>query len=126
MKKANLRRLAWGVFAVLFCLSCAKKPELPKTALNNDDCMLALKEKLEVNNCLHLQYATQDYTDILLRCHRSDSERKNMWDTNWFRISPSDIQYLEPEADYFVKEHTICIDGTWRIESYPPEYTNKQ
>ena len=126
MKKPNLRRFAWGVFVVLFCLSCAKKPELPKTALNSDDCMLSLKEKLEENNCVELQYLTQDYSDVLIRCHRENSLRKNIWDTNWFRVSRIDIYYPDPNVDYFIKTHTICVDNFWRVESYSPEEVAKE
>ena len=110
----------------LFLLSCVKQPNLPSYLLSSDDCMTALRDKLLENNCLQLQYATQDYSDVMIRCHRDDSLRSNVWDTNWFRVSAADYYYSDPEADYFVKEHTICLDETWRIESYPPEYAIKQ
>ena len=110
----------------LFLLTCAKHPTPPERLLSNDDCLQSLRVKLEENDCLQLAYATKDYTDMLIRCYKEDSLRKNMWDTNWFRLSASDIYYSDPEADYFIKEHTICVDGTWRIESYPPDFATKQ
>ena len=63
MKKPFLGRCVWRGFVVLLCLACAKQPELPKPLLNNNDCVQSLREKLEENNCLELQYITEDYSD---------------------------------------------------------------
>ena len=121
MDKPYIGRWIWRCFIALLYLSCAKQSELPKTLLNNNDCVQSLREKLEENNCLELEYITEDYSDALIRCHREDSLRKNIWDTNWFRFSLVSLHYPDPEVDYFIKTHTICVDKVWRVESYFPQ-----
>ena len=102
----------------ILLLSCMKF-SAPETLMGSENCLLALKQKLEDNGCVELNYITQDYSDALVRCHKKDIDRRNIWDTNWFRMSPIGMVYASPEAE-FVKEHTICVDNIWRIESYDP------
>ena len=102
----------------MFLLSCVKS-FTPETLMGSENCLLALKQKLEDNGCTELNYLTQDYSDALIRCHRKDIDRRNIWDTNWFRMSPIEMTYGDGEIG-FVESHTICVDGTWRVESYDP------
>ena len=112
---------------LVFLLSCAKLTT-PQALMDNENCLLSLKQKLEENNCIELSYLTKDYSDSLLRCNKDELDRRNIWDTNWFRVSPIEVVYTPIEAA-FIEEHTICVDNIWRIESYEPSdlvFENKQ
>jgi hypothetical protein len=100
-------------------LSCVKHVA-PEPLMDNTDCVASLKQKLDENNCFELAYSTRDYSDILMRCHKPDPQRANMWDTNWFRISKINVIYTQAEMT-FIDKHTICLDSYWRVESYKPE-----
>ena len=102
----------------LFLLSCIKLAT-PEPLLDKENCLLSLKQKLDDNNCPQLSYLTKDYSDSLLRCYKDELDRRNIWDTNWFRVSPIQTVYSPAQLE-FIEEHTICVDGKWRIESYKP------
>ena len=62
----------------------------------------------------------QSPKEFIFRCQKPDRFRKNFWDTWWFRLTSTGREWT-PEKIDTVREHTICIDGRYRLEAYPPE-----
>ena len=110
-------------FLFLALLSCAKnKPVeagINPPSLDNSNCIESLKIEMKKVGCPELSYKYYSDYEIFIRCHKKDSDRTNEWDTNIFRISHISLAYTE-ESFEIVREHTICEDNFWRIESYMP------
>ena len=71
------------------------------------------------SDCEEINYTRTSEFDIIIRCHKDDSQRTNYWDTNSFRLSWISMKYTEEDLKY-INEHTICRDDTWRVEAYKP------
>ena len=103
------------------CVSNKKILEEARESIDGSDCLLKLEEKLIANGCKNLEVNRRKH-EVLIRCKKVDNQRNNVWDTWWFRLSPS-ILKIHPDQLKTVEEHTICIDPRFRIEAYPPEKT---
>ena len=101
------------------CMSNKKLIEQARSDIDGVNCLIKLEEKLKENHCSRLEVNRRRH-EVMIRCLKVDRERKNFWDTWWFRISSSMLQ-IHPDQIQQVKEHTICIDPQFRIEAYPPE-----
>ena len=82
-------------------------------------CLDKLEQKFRENNCFSLEvYREKD--QVVFRCDKIDKKRKNFWDKWWFILTRSGRNW-PPELLNKVNKHTICIDGRYRLEAYPPE-----
>ena len=101
------------------CMTTKKNIEKARTDIGASDCLRGLEAKLRENHCSRLEVSRARH-EVSIRCMKVDRERKNLWDTWWFRISPSTLK-IHPSQIETVEQHTICHDGQVRIEAYPPE-----
>jgi len=114
-----------NMFSFLFlltlggCMTTKMQIEEARKEIGGADCLAKLEEKLKKAHCTHLEIGGGKY-EITIRCKKIDKERKNIWDTWWFRLSSS-IFEIHPDQVEQVEKHTICIDPQFRIEAYPPE-----
>ena len=82
-------------------------------------CLEEIEIKLMENHCHDIEFF-RGRNQFVFRCAKPDNMRKNLWDTWWFRLTPSTMKH-PPEKIDEIKEHTICIDGRHRLEAYPPD-----
>ena len=101
------------------CMTTKKKIEMAKIEIGASDCLRGLEAKLVENHCSRLE-VNRTRHEVSIRCLKVDRQRKNLWDSWWFRISPSTLK-VHPAQVKVVEQHTICHDGHVRIEAYPPE-----
>ena len=99
------------------CMTNKKLLAQAKASIDGTNCLAKLEEKLKDNQCRRLEVVEREY-EILVRCKKPNNQRKNFWDTWWFRISSSMLD-IDAEQLPLVEEHTICIDARFRIEAYP-------
>jgi len=88
-----------------------------KREFGTTDCIAKLERKLHENKCHDID-VVQRQQEVLIRCKKSDDQRKNFWDSWWFRITSIGLK-IHPEQLLQIKEHTICTDVRFRIEAYP-------
>jgi len=100
------------------CMSNKKQLEMAKTKVIGQ-CIDEIELLLHKNGCPNIQYF-RGQQQVVFRCDKPDRMRKNLWDTWWFRLTSSGLVWPEDKLPE-VKEHTICIDGRFRLEAYPPE-----
>ena len=81
-------------------------------------CLEEIELKLKESGCYNIEHYKTN-TEYVFRCSKPDVHRKNFWDTWWFRLTSSGKKWT-PEKIGKIKEHTICIDGRFRLEAYPP------
>ena len=101
------------------CMTTKKQIEEARNEIDGVDCLLKIEQKLKENHCARLEVNRKQH-EVLIRCLKVDRDRKNIWDTWWFRISSS-ILKIHPDQIEQIENHTICIDPQFRIEAYPPE-----
>ena len=100
-------------------MTAKKELERAKIEIGASDCLKGLELRLLENHCTKLQ-VTRGKHEVTVRCMKVDTQRKNFWDTWWFRITSSTLRVHPAQMDQ-VERHTICHDGQVRIEAYPPE-----
>jgi len=107
------------LFLLMFsgCMTNKKMLAQAKASIDGSNCLAKLEEKLRDNHCGRLEVVRKEH-EILVRCKKPDNQRKNFWDTWWFRISSSMLD-IDAEELLLIEEHTICIDARFRIEAYP-------
>ena len=101
------------------CMSNKRMLNGAKNYMNGVNCYKKIERKLDDNHCTNLEIYRDD-VQVVFRCMKVDRERKNIWDTWWFRIT-SPLLRIPPELILKIEEHTICIDAQIRLEAYPPE-----
>jgi len=108
------------LFLLLFtgCMTNKKQLEVAKNQIYGN-CLEEIEIKLMGVGCDNLEYF-RGKDQYVFRCLRPDRMRKSFWDTWWFRLTSS-IKEWPDEMVAEVKHHTICLDGQYRIEAYPPE-----
>jgi len=112
------------MFSILFlltlnsCMTNKKMLEQAEMSLGGIDCLSKVENKLKENHCRNIE-VYRGIDSIVFRCKKVKRERKNLWDSWWFRLSPSIKEYSSLELPA-IQEHTICIDARFRIEAYPP------
>ena len=95
-----------------------KMLERAEAYIGGTDCLANVERILKENHCPNIEvYVGED--NVVFRCQKVNRERKNLWDSWWFRVSSSIKEYSELELPA-IEEHTICIDAQVRIEAYPP------
>ena len=106
------------LLSMFSCMSNKKQLEIAKKQIYSN-CLEGVEIKLMENGCNNIEYF-RGRDQFVFRCQRPDRMRKNFWDTWWFRLTSSIKEWPE-EVINEVRHHTICIDGQYRIEAYPPE-----
>ena len=101
------------------CMTTKKQIEEARNEIDGVDCLIKLEAKFRESHCTRLEVKRGRH-EIMIRCKKTDRDRKNFWDTWWFRMSSSMLQ-IHPDQIEQVENHTICIDPQVRIEAYPPE-----
>ena len=106
---------------LLLLMGCAKKNmvQMARSAFTNENCVKTLETYMRSAGCSGVKII-QRQNELVLRCQKPDSERKNIWESHWFRISPSFLNIAE-EQKAEIESHTICKDEMHRVEAYPPE-----
>ena len=99
------------------CMTHKKQLEWAKTQVIGQ-CLDSVQEKLIDNGCPNVEYF-RGKNVYVFRCKKPDVQRKNFWDTWWFRLTSSGLKWPE-DIIKEVEDHTICIDGRFRLEAYPP------
>jgi len=99
------------------CMTNKRQLELHKNSLIGY-CLEEIELKLKQNHCHSVNYRKSP-TEYIFRCQKPDRYRNNFWDTWWFRLTSSGKK-LPPEKEEQIRQHTICIDGRFRLEAYPP------
>ena len=114
----------YNMFLLLFLglgTSCVTNKALISKARHEivGNCLEEIEIKLMEHHCNNIEFFRGD-EQFVFRCDKPDVQRKTFWDTWWFRLtSPTKSWPAEIIAE--VSYHTICIDGRYRIEAYPPE-----
>ncbi len=101
------------------CMTTNKQIEKARGVMGGVDCLVRLEKKLRKSHCSQLE-VKRGMHQMVLRCKKVDRDRKNIWDTWWFRLSSSILE-IHPDLIEEIEKHTICIDAQVRIEAYPPE-----
>ena len=100
------------------CMTNKKQIDRAKKELVGQ-CLEQIEIKLKENHCPNIEIYENPGV-MVFRCKKPDVSRENIWDTWWFRLTSSIIEW--PEADIQeVEEHTVCIDARFRLEAYPPK-----
>ena len=110
----------WLLF-LLSTIGCIKK-DMVKTArlaFTDNNCAKTLELYMRSAGCSDAEIVNRN-VEIILRCKKPDAERHNIWDTYWFRFTPSDLKIDKSQIDE-IEKHTICKDSMHRLEAYPPE-----
>jgi len=113
-------------YALLTLLFACAKPvhvsqiDKARTAFETSDCLEILRTKISESDCPQLSYTYISDFDLIIRCHKEDSDRGDFWDNYFFRISAPYLQY-SVQDQIIIDKHTICIDEYTRIEAYSPE-----
>ena len=114
------------MFFILLILSCIKQSvkisfEDISEMKNNDVslCISGLKKELQDRGCDQMAYTRTSEFDIMIRCVKPNSQRKDMWDTYVFRLAPPFVKGSESDEQFF-QNHKICEDALWRVEAYKP------
>jgi hypothetical protein len=100
------------------CLTNKKQLDIARTEIIGQ-CLDRIEEKLQNSGCPNIEYFKSQGV-LVFRCKKPDVHRENFWDTWWFRLTSSILEWPEDKIQE-VEEHTICIDGRFRLEAYPPE-----
>lgn len=100
------------------CMTNKKMLEKAKTQIIGQ-CLDEIEIKLMKNGCPNIEYFRRPQ-QFVFRCEKPDVRRSNFWDTWWFRLTSSGLKWPADKLPE-VEEHTICIDGRFRLEAYPPE-----
>ena len=82
-------------------------------------CLDEIEIILRRNGCPNVEYFRGQH-QFVFRCKKANIRRNNFWDTWWFRLTSSGLEWPEDKLPE-VEEHTICMDGRFRLEAYPPE-----
>ena len=111
----------WLLFLLSSTMGCIKQDMVKsaRSAFNNNNCAKTLETYMRSTGCSDATIISRG-VEVIIRCKKPDSERKNMWDSYWFRFTPSDISIHDSQIDE-IESHTICIDIAHRLEAYPPE-----
>ena len=106
---------------LLLLIGCAKKSmvQMARSAFTNENCVKTLEVYMRSADCSGVE-VVQRQNEIVLRCQKPNSERKSIWESYWFRISPSFLNIAD-EQKAEIESHTICKDEMHRLEAYPPE-----
>lgn len=106
---------------LLLLMGCAKKSmvQMARSAFTNQNCVKTLETYMRSAGCSNIQVQQRQH-ELVLRCQKPDNERKNIWESHWFRISPSFLNIAQ-EQKAEIESHTICKDEMHRLEAYPPE-----
>ena len=99
------------------CMTNKKMIEKARNEIGGVDCLIKLEKKFLENHCTSLDIHRERYY-FLVRCKKTNKERKNFWDSWWFRISSIGLE-IHPDYLANIEEHTICTDARFRIEAYP-------
>ena len=109
------------LFFILSTMGCIKKDmvKAARSAFNNNNCAKTLETYMRNSECSDVEIHERT-VEVVLRCKKPESERKSIWDTYWFRFTPSNLRIHESQIKE-IESHTICIDSMHRLEAYPPE-----
>ena len=107
------------LFAILMtgCMTNKRMLANAKRDIANHNCLKQVEGKLLVNQCNRIEIYREEI-QVVFRCIKPDIKRQNLWDTWWFRMTSSTLQF-PPELIVQVEQHTICIDSQIRLEAYP-------
>ena len=109
------------LFFILSTMGCMKKDmvKAARSAFSDNNCAKTLETYMRSAGCSDATIVNRD-VEVIIRCKKPDSKRKNIWDTYWFRFTPSNLKIHDSQIDE-IEKHTICIDPAHRLEAYPPE-----
>jgi len=107
------------LFVIILNLGCVKISHIDnarQTLSKGQNCLQSLRDNVEPL-CNRLDVRQRSNYDIIIRCHKPDENRRNMWDSYYFRLSDPNMSYSDKQKE-IVDQHTICLDGGARIEAY--------